>query len=58
MPIYEYTCKNCDTTVSEVRPLGESDSHPPCPTCAELMVRSYQFGSVTFKGSGFYKNDQ
>ena len=58
MPVYEYTCKNCDTTINEVRPITEADAHPACPSCAELMIRSYQFGAIAFKGQGFYANDK
>lgn len=57
MPIYEFTCLVCDKTIT----LTLSIEHPQgitCPECGEMMKRSYNFGAVTFKGSGFYKTDK
>jgi predicted nucleic acid-binding Zn ribbon protein len=29
-----------------------------CTECKEIMKRSYNFGAVAFKGSGFYRTDK
>jgi putative FmdB family regulatory protein len=57
MPLYEFTCLTCDKTLSITLRLDESQ-HLSCPDCGEPMRRSYTFGSVTFKGKGFYKTDK
>jgi putative FmdB family regulatory protein len=57
MPNYEFTCLVCDKTLTFTLKLTESQ-HITCPECGELMKRSYNFGAVTFKGSGFYRTDK
>ena len=57
MPLYEFTCLVCDKVLSIT--LGLEDRQDiTCPDCGESMRRSYSFGSVTFKGKGFYKTDK
>lgn len=57
MPIYEFTCLVCDKTLSITLALNASQ-HITCPDCGEAMKRSYNFGAVTFNGTGFYKTDK
>lgn len=33
MPIYEYTCSDCELTFELMRPLSEADKDAPCPRC-------------------------
>lgn len=33
MPIYEYTCTDCDLTFELMRPFSEADKDAPCPRC-------------------------
>lgn len=56
MPAYEFTCLPCDKTLT-VSCRYEEIETITCPDCGEQMKRSYSFGAVTFKGSGFYKTD-
>jgi predicted nucleic acid-binding Zn ribbon protein len=38
--------------------MSEGGDPKPCLECGEMMVRLYNFGAVTFNGSGFYKTDK
>jgi putative FmdB family regulatory protein len=49
MPAYDFKCSAC-TTIVEVN----ENIAPPCPTCAEVMVRIWSAPAVKFKGPGFY----
>jgi putative FmdB family regulatory protein len=33
MPVYEFTCRDCHKTFEVARPMSESDSAAPCPSC-------------------------
>lgn len=57
MPAYEFTCLPCDKTLT-VSCRHEEIETITCPECGEQMKRSYSFGAVTFKGSGFYRTDK
>lgn len=58
MPVYEYECKKCREHLFENRPMSEADRIDKCARCGKPMQRVYNFGAVTFKGSGFYKTDK
>lgn len=58
MPVYEYECKNCRSHLLEERPMSEADRLDNCERCGKRLQRIYNFGAVTFKGSGFYKTDK
>ena len=57
MPTYEYRCKSCGNQL-EVQQSFSDDPLTTCPACDEPTLKKV-FGNiaVTFKGSGFYKND-
>ena len=57
MPTYEFTCITCDKTLTVTCKYEEIDAIT-CPDCKESMKRSYTFGAVSFKGSGFYSTDK
>jgi putative FmdB family regulatory protein len=57
VPTYEFTCLQCDKTLTITAGFEKIDG-ATCPDCHELLKRSYTFGAVTFKGSGFYRNDR
>jgi putative FmdB family regulatory protein len=57
MPLYEYRCKNCGHQF-EIQQSFAEDSLTVCPDCGEPQLRKvFQPVGITFKGSGFYKND-
>lgn len=57
MPTYEYRCKACSHQLEIVQGFTD-DALTTCPSCGAEQLRKV-FGSVgiSFKGSGFYKND-
>lgn len=56
MPVYEYTCMECDEEVDITRGFYDEEAIPSCSN-EHRMVRSYTAPGVQFKGSGFYKTD-
>jgi len=57
MPLYEYRCKNCGHQF-DIQQSFSDDSLTVCPDCGEPQLRKvFQPVGITFKGSGFYKND-
>jgi putative FmdB family regulatory protein len=56
MPTYTYVCRSCEHTF-EVHQAFAEEALVKCPKCSGELRK--QFGSlgVSFKGSGFYKND-
>jgi len=65
MPTYDYRCETCGLEFEEYQSFTD-DSIPKCPGRAEGTCKSRGKGKVTkvlsapaitFKGSGFYKND-
>ena len=57
MPAYEFTCLACDKKITMTLNLTDSQQII-CTECGEIMKRSYNFGAVTFNGSGFYRTDK
>ena len=57
MPTYEYRCKACGHELEIVQRFSD-DALTRCESCGADQLRKV-FGSVgiSFKGSGFYKND-
>lgn len=53
MPTYQFECKSCEQTVSELVPLDEELKAPKCLECAKDMHRVFAVPSITFKGSGW-----
>jgi putative FmdB family regulatory protein len=54
MPLYDYQCGKCSTTVEYERGFGE-DREPSC--CGEIMKRLWTSPGIIFNGSGFYSTD-
>ncbi|WP_402467209.1 FmdB family zinc ribbon protein [Isoptericola aurantiacus] len=56
MPTYAYRCADCGHAF-DIHQAFTDDALTVCPECAGTLRK--QFGSigVTFKGSGFYRND-
>ena len=47
MPLYEFTCRDCNETFQEKRPFARAGDPAPCPSCAGANTRK-QLGSVAF----------
>lgn len=58
MPVYEYRCKECGHEFDAHQSFAEARL-TDCPTCEATGSLRKVFGNVgvTFKGSGFYRND-
>ena len=58
MPTYQYLCRECETTISEVRGISEPEPTHMCEKCGSKMNKVFNVGAITFKGSGFYSKDK
>lgn len=58
MPTYDFECADCEEKFSVNVPITETPEAPVCGTCGNRMMRKFNFGAVTFSGSGFYRNDK
>jgi len=56
MPTYSYVCRACDHAFDAVQSIHD-DSLAECPVCHGALRRVFGNVGVTFKGSGFYRND-
>lgn len=56
MPTYEYRCKDCGAELEVVQSFTD-DALTVCPTCKGALRKVFGSVGISFKGSGFYKND-
>lgn len=56
MPTYQYRCKACGHDF-EIQQSFSDDALETCPECAGALKKVYGSVGISFKGSGFYKND-
>ena len=56
MPTYEYRCRDCGYDFETVQSFSD-DALTECPQCAGSLRKIFGNIGVTFKDSGFYKND-
>ena len=56
MPTYEYACKSCGQHIEVVQAFTD-DSLTTCQSCGGDLRKVFGAIGITFKGSGFYKND-
>ena len=56
MPTYEYRCRDCGHEFEAVQSFSD-DALTECPQCHGSLRKVFGSIGVTFKGSGFYKND-
>jgi putative FmdB family regulatory protein len=56
MPIYDYTCTQCNNKFT-LRQGFHDDHEASCPKCNEQAERRFSTPAIVFKGSGFYVND-
>ena len=57
MPIYQYKCTGCDTTIDKIRGINDKEdaSDLVCDRCSGNLKRYYAGGAfgVQFNGSGW-----
>lgn len=58
MPTYEYLCRECETSVTDVRSISDPEPVHICEKCGSKMNKVFNVGAVTFNGSGFYSKDK
>lgn len=56
MPTYEYRCKDCGEQLEVVQSFSD-DPLTQCPRCSGTLRKVFYTPGISFKGSGFYKND-
>jgi putative FmdB family regulatory protein len=56
MPTYEYACTACGHRLEAVQSFTD-DPLTVCPDCKGALRKVYGAVGISFKGSGFYKND-
>src|ERR1700722_4771940 len=56
MPTYEYTCKSCGEHLEVVQSFKD-DPLTTCSNCGGQLRKVFGNIGISFKGSGFYKND-
>ena len=57
MPTYEYRCRDCDHQF-DIQQSFSDDALEVCPSCGQASLKKvYGNVGISFKGSGFYKND-
>lgn len=56
MPTYQYRCKDCGHEF-DVQQSFSDDPLDTCPECKGALKKVYGNVGISFKGSGFYKND-
>lgn len=56
MPTYQYRCKDCGHDF-EIQQSFSDDALETCPECRGALKKVYGNVGISFKGSGFYKND-
>ena len=56
MPLYDYRCRDCGHEF-EIQQSISDDALTECPECAGDLRKVFSPVGISFKGSGFYKND-
>lgn len=56
LPTYEYACKQCGEHLDVVQRFTD-DALTTCPSCGGSLRKVFGSIGISFKGSGFYKND-
>ncbi len=51
MPIYEYTCGNCEESFDKIVRFSEADQLPDCPACGENKTRKKISAGAVIGGS-------
>lgn len=56
MPTYEYRCRDCGHELEVYQAFSEA-ALTECPSCGGNLRKLFGNVGISFKGSGFYKND-
>jgi len=56
MPTYEYRCRDCGHELEVYQSFSEA-ALSECPSCGGSLRKLFGNVGISFKGTGFYKND-
>ncbi len=56
MPTYEYECLGCERRFDIFQPFSDAPL-TTCETCGGELRKVFSAVGISFKGSGFYRND-
>ena len=56
MPTYEYACRSCGEHLEVVQSFRDEPLRE-CPVCGGELRKVFSPVGISFKGSGFYRND-
>jgi len=56
LPTYEYACRQCGNHLDVVQRFTD-DALTTCPSCGGSLRKVFGNIGISFKGTGFYKND-
>ena len=56
VPTYEYACKSCNEHLEVVQSFRD-EPLKECPACGGRLRKVFSPVGISFKGSGFYRND-
>lgn len=56
MPAYDYRCRDCNHEFETYQSFTD-DPLTECPECGGTLRKVFGSVGISFKGSGFYKND-
>lgn len=56
MPAYDYRCRDCGHEFETYQSFTD-DALTQCPECQGALRKVFGSVGISFKGSGFYKND-
>ena len=57
MPVYEYTCPNCQNIFEEWLKISETTENAPCPKCGSQARHIISNTAFVLKGGGWYVTD-
>ena len=57
MPVYEYTCPNCQNIFEEWLKVSEAAESAPCPKCGGKARHIISNTAFVLKGGGWYVTD-
>jgi putative FmdB family regulatory protein len=53
MPIYEYSCSDCERTFEKLRPMSKADAEASCPDCGGTHTsRALSLFAAFSRGNG------
>ena len=58
VPAYNYKCLKCNNIIEQNHGMNDKPQIDKCVECKTYLIRLFNFGGVSFNGTGFYSNDK